>query len=117
RADPAFTVDDQALAALEAGASDFLTKGDRPAGLPGAMESVSGVSPVSAEVLSLITKRASYGTPRGRVHHAELLGRLTEQERCVLMQIGSGLSNVQLASRDICPSPASRPTSRASWGS
>ncbi|WP_438297520.1 response regulator [Streptomyces sp. HUAS TT7] len=94
----AFAVDDQALAALEAGASGFLTKDVRPAGLQGAMESVMrGVSPVSAEVLSLIMKRASHGTARGRVHRAELLGRLTEQERCVLMLIGSGMSNVQIA--------------------
>ncbi|MER5561278.1 response regulator transcription factor [Streptomyces sp. NPDC002506] len=93
-------VDDQALAALEAGTSGFLTKEVDPAGLRSAMEGVmNGVSPVAAEVLGLIVRKASHGTARGRVHRAELLARLTEQERCVLTLVGAGLSNVQIAGR------------------
>ncbi|MFJ8312923.1 MULTISPECIES: response regulator [unclassified Streptomyces] len=94
----AFAVDHRALDALEAGANGFLTQDIRPEGLRGAMESVmNGVSPLSAEALGLIVSKASHGTVRGRVHRAELLSRLTEQERRVLKLLGSGMSNVQIA--------------------
>ncbi|MFI5983429.1 response regulator [Streptomyces sp. NPDC051555] len=96
-----FSVNDQALEALEAGACGFVTKDVCREELHRAMDSVMhGGTLVSPDMLGYMMTRATRSTaavPAER--RAELLARLNESERHVLALIGSGLSNAQIADR------------------
>ncbi|MFJ7205809.1 response regulator [Streptomyces sp. NPDC098789] len=96
-----FSVNDQALEALEAGACGFVTKDVRSEELHRAMDSVMhGGTLVSPDMLGYMVTRATRSTaavPAER--RAELLSRLNESERHVLALIGAGLSNAQIAAR------------------
>lgn len=97
-----FGVGDQALEALEAGASAFVTKDICRTELHRAMDSVMhGGTLVSPDLLGYLMAKAtrSTGAAVPAQRRAELLGRLNDAEQHVLTLIGAGLSNAQIADR------------------
>ncbi|MFI6731573.1 response regulator [Nonomuraea sp. NPDC050451] len=96
-----FDLDEYVYAALRAGASGFLLKDVPPADL---LTGVRAVAAGDAMVSPAVTRRlidafaAHLPDPgTGRTAAAELLHRLTERERDVLMEVARGRSNVEIA--------------------
>ncbi|MEV6815179.1 response regulator transcription factor [Micromonospora sp. NPDC051296] len=94
-----YHVDDAVRAALRAGASGFLLKDAAPDELTMAVRAVAAgeawLDP--AVTRSLLTEFAALGDHRRPVPGE--LGRLTDRERQVLVQMAYGLSNAEIAAR------------------
>ncbi|GAA3098056.1 response regulator [Streptosporangium carneum] len=94
-----FDLDEYAFAGLNAGASGFLLKNTRPEELLTAIRSVAAgdavVSPrITRRLLENLRPHISDG---GGADHDERLSRLSAREREVLVKVGCGLSNTEIA--------------------
>jgi DNA-binding NarL/FixJ family response regulator len=111
-----FETDEYVFAALAAGASGFLTKEVDPEGL---RRAVRVVAAGDALLSPSVTRRVigEFATPGGRVHAGvppTELAQLTDREREVMVLVGEGLSNDEIASRlVISPATAKTHVSRA----
>ncbi len=104
-----FESDENVFAALRAGATGFLLKDSEPADLLRAVRmAAAGESLLSPSVTRrLIDSLHSCGAPADRIH--PLLHTLTEREREVLVLIGEGCNNAEIADR-LVVSPATART-------
>jgi DNA-binding NarL/FixJ family response regulator len=100
-----FDVDEYVLAGLEAGASGFLTKDAQPADLLSAIRAVAAGDAVIAPSATrrLLGRLAAHTTDEParasdeRLQAEAVVGRLTEREREILLAIGSGMTNTEIA--------------------
>lgn len=85
--------DDALFAAIMAGASGYLLKQVRGTDLVGAVQTVaSGKSLLDPDLTSRVLERLRNGSEED-----ERIARLTEQERRILVLIGEGMTNRQIA--------------------
>ncbi|WP_406637667.1 response regulator [Amycolatopsis sp. WGS_07] len=94
-----FDLDEYAFAGLKAGASGFLLKNTRPEELLSAIRTVAaGNAVVSPRVTHrLLEKFRSHLPDAAATARDERLSRLSAREREVLVQVGSGRSNAEIA--------------------
>ncbi|WP_217201443.1 response regulator [Streptomyces buecherae] len=94
-----FDLDEYAFAALKAGASGFLLKNNRPEELLTAIRSVAaGDAVVSPRITRRLLENLRPHIPDGSsADRDERLSRLSAREREVLIKVGCGLSNIEIA--------------------
>jgi DNA-binding NarL/FixJ family response regulator len=110
----AFEHDDSVLRALGAGASGFLLKGSRPHELPAAIHDVAaGRCVLAPAVASAVVERAVAREQEDRPEPVDDLGDLTDRERALVIAVGEGLTNAQIAGRlGVTPTSAKTYVSR-----
>jgi DNA-binding NarL/FixJ family response regulator len=98
-----FDLDEYVYAALRAGASGFLLKDSQPAELLSAIRAVAGGDAVvSPRVTRRLLAQYSHRLPAAGAaepHERALLAQLTAREHEVLLEIGRGLNNAEIADR------------------
>ncbi|MEU8270357.1 response regulator transcription factor [Sphaerisporangium sp. NPDC049002] len=95
-----FDLDEYAFTALKAGASGFLLKDVPPSDLISAIHSVhAGDAVVAPSTTRRLLRRFTAHLPSAQTAEPEGLRQLTAREREVLVLVGRGLSNAEIAER------------------
>jgi DNA-binding NarL/FixJ family response regulator len=94
-----FDLDEYVYGALRAGASGFLLKDAAPEDVIAAVRVVAGGDALLAPSITRRLIERFAGLPAERRTDPQMLGRLTEREREVLILVAQGLSNAEIAAR------------------